>query len=141
MIGSCTGATRIWLNTDLSKIKGAYTIFLSITENKTYNENAWTEIDEFSYTFPQRSIFVSTIHVPVSRDSDGYIDFFLKNRYGTCKCTANVISCIDYSVVGIADSGNMIGFYVGTNENWLTTIYGSQDMRFCFAEHLIIPLE
>lgn len=77
----------------------------------------------------------------MTRNSDGYVEFFFNNRYGSGEYKANVINFIDYTVVGVASKGDVVAFHLGTNENYIITIHGVPDERCCCVEHLIIPLE
>lgn len=130
------------LNSNLNKIKSAYTVRKTITSNKIFNTTNWEPITELSYTVPQKSIVVALGSMEFSRNTNGAVEFFFDNcHFAFVDLVSDVRRLFTPQLVKIADAGKQFTVTVGSNSNWTTTIHASSDNRYAYIDYLVIPLE
>ena len=130
------------LNSNLSKLKSAYTVRKQIQTNKTYNANAWITIPDLSFTVPERSIVLASGSLFASRNTPGTIDFYFDDCFfQISNAQANQPHQCSPQLVKVVGSGKQFNINVYSSTEWMTTIQGSVDNRSNYIDYLIIPLD
>jgi len=114
----------------------------TIPANKIYNTSNWEIITELSYTLPQRSIVIALGSMEFSRNTNGGVEFFFDScHFAFSNLTSAVPQLFNPQLIKVADAGKQFIVTVGSNNSWVTTIYGSSDSRYAYIDYLVIPLE